>query len=177
MFRPMKVHSQEVSCRMPALWYRVIKKSLWTWWLQYRNFQIIFNMSPASLQTFIDTRLTLTPPVNPNSNYVIMLSDWNCLKYFCVFLGWNPQVHRDFLITLYNVMSKCLRYCGEPPVCVRLALHVAQSPNNNTVSTPVYSTAYYNTRWCVTISPPSLGRACTLPQNSWWWTFMARRNT
>jgi hypothetical protein len=28
-----------------------------------------------SLQTFIDTRLTLTPSVIPNSNYVIMVSD------------------------------------------------------------------------------------------------------
>jgi hypothetical protein len=27
-----------------------------------------------------DTKLTLTPSVIPNSNYIIMLSDWNCLK-------------------------------------------------------------------------------------------------
>jgi hypothetical protein len=47
------------------------------------------------------TRLTLTPSVIPNSNYVFMVSDWNCLKYFCVFLYYNHQVHRDFLITLY----------------------------------------------------------------------------
>jgi hypothetical protein len=32
-----------------------------------------------------DTRLTLTPSVIPNSNYVFMVSDRNCLKYFCVF--------------------------------------------------------------------------------------------
>jgi hypothetical protein len=32
-----------------------------------------------------NTKLTLTPSVTPNSNYVIMISDWNCLKYFCVF--------------------------------------------------------------------------------------------
>jgi hypothetical protein len=32
-----------------------------------------------------DTRLTLTPSVIPNSNYVIMVSVWNCLKYFGVF--------------------------------------------------------------------------------------------
>jgi hypothetical protein len=31
-----------------------------------------------------DTRLTLTPSVIPKSNNVIMVSDWNCLKYFCV---------------------------------------------------------------------------------------------
>jgi hypothetical protein len=41
--------------------------------------------APASLQTFIYTRLTLTPSVIPNSNYVSMVSDWNCLKYFCLF--------------------------------------------------------------------------------------------
>jgi hypothetical protein len=45
----------------------------------------MFKVSPASLQTFIDTRLTLTPSVIPNFNYVFMASDWNCLKYFRVF--------------------------------------------------------------------------------------------
>jgi hypothetical protein len=46
------------------------------------------------------TSLTLTPSVIPNYNYVTMVSDWNCLKYFCVFLYCNQQVHRDFMITL-----------------------------------------------------------------------------
>jgi len=52
-----------------------------------------------------DTRLTLTPSVIPNYNYVIMVGDWNCLKYhiFACFLHCNRQVHRDFLITLYNL--------------------------------------------------------------------------
>jgi hypothetical protein len=80
--------------------YRVIKKSLCTWWLQYRKLQVMFKVSPASLQTFIDTRLTLTPSAIPNSNYVIIVS--NCLKYFCVFLYCYHQVHRDVLITLYK---------------------------------------------------------------------------
>jgi hypothetical protein len=40
----------------------------------------MFKVSPASLQTFIDTlnyvlELTLTPSVIPNSIYVIMVSD------------------------------------------------------------------------------------------------------
>jgi hypothetical protein len=47
------------------------------------------------------TRLTQTPSVIPNSNYVIMVSDWNCLKYFCMFLYCNHQLHKGFLITLY----------------------------------------------------------------------------
>jgi hypothetical protein len=46
-----------------------------------------------------DTRLTPTPSVISSSNYVIMVSDWNCLKYF--FLYCNHQVHRDLSITLY----------------------------------------------------------------------------
>jgi len=34
--------------------YRVTKKSLCTWWLQYRKLQVMFKVSPTSLQTFID---------------------------------------------------------------------------------------------------------------------------
>jgi hypothetical protein len=45
------------------------------------------------------TGLTLTPSVIPNSNHVIMVT--NCLKYFCVCIFFNRQVHRDVLITLY----------------------------------------------------------------------------
>jgi hypothetical protein len=41
-----------------------------------------------------DTRLTLTPSVIPDSNCVIMVSEWNGLKYFCVFLYCNHQVLR-----------------------------------------------------------------------------------
>jgi hypothetical protein len=62
---------------------------------------VMFKVSPASLQTFIDARLTLTPSVIPNSNYVIMVSYRNCLKYFCLFLYCNHQVYRYSLITLY----------------------------------------------------------------------------
>jgi hypothetical protein len=61
--------------------------------LQYWKLQVMFKVSPASLQTFIDkpncvldrqgqghTRLLLTPSIIPNSNYVTMVSEWNCLK-------------------------------------------------------------------------------------------------
>jgi hypothetical protein len=34
----------------------------------------MYKVAPASLQTFIDTRLTLILSVIPNSNYVIMVS-------------------------------------------------------------------------------------------------------
>jgi hypothetical protein len=40
-----------------------------------------------------------TPSVFPNSNYVIVVSDWNCLKYFLsVFLYCNHQVKIFLLV-------------------------------------------------------------------------------
>jgi hypothetical protein len=90
------------------------QKSLCTWWLQYRKLNVMFKVSPASLQGQGDTRLTLTPSVIPNSNYVIMVSDWNCLKYFCVFLYCNHKVHRDFLITLYIPHYIVINTAGMP---------------------------------------------------------------
>jgi hypothetical protein len=82
----------------------------------------MFKASPASLQTFIDTKLALTPSVIPKSNYVIMVSDWNYLKYFYLFLYCNYQVHR-FLITLYishckeNLVKFALRSAERTNVC------------------------------------------------------------
>jgi hypothetical protein len=70
----------------------------------------MFKVPSASLQTFIYTRLTLTPPSIPDSNYIIMVSDWNCLKYFCLFfLYCNHQMHRDFLITLYFFQYRLIK--------------------------------------------------------------------
>jgi hypothetical protein len=60
-------------------YYRVIKKSLCAGWFQYRKLQVMFKVSPASLHTADrqsqeDTRLTPTPSVIPNSDYVIMVT-------------------------------------------------------------------------------------------------------
>jgi hypothetical protein len=68
--------------------YRVIKRSRCTWRLQYRKLQVMSDCLAADRQGQGDTRLTLTPSVIPNSNYyyVTMVSDLNCLKYFCVFI-------------------------------------------------------------------------------------------
>jgi hypothetical protein len=57
-----------------------------------------FDCLEADHQGQGDTRLSLTPSVIPISNYVIMASDWNCLKYFYLFLHCNHQVQIDFLI-------------------------------------------------------------------------------
>jgi hypothetical protein len=58
--------------------YRVIEISLCTWWLQYRKLQSQSYCLAADRQGHRDNRLTLTPSVIPNSNYGIMVSDWNC---------------------------------------------------------------------------------------------------
>ena len=77
--------------------YRVIKESLCTCWLQYRKLQLMFKVSPASLQTFIDTlntvledRVQYSTVHIPNGHLQLI----NCV--YC-----NCQVHRDFLIALY----------------------------------------------------------------------------
>jgi hypothetical protein len=50
------VCSASIAWRRNVRWtYRMIKKSLCTGWLQYRKLQVMFKVSPASLQTFIDT--------------------------------------------------------------------------------------------------------------------------
>jgi hypothetical protein len=59
------------------------------------------------------SRLSLTPSVIPNSNYVIMVSDWNCLKYFCLLFYCNHQLHRDFLISQCNLFSLYLLWEGK----------------------------------------------------------------
>jgi hypothetical protein len=68
----------------------------------------MFKVTPASLQTFIDTpNCVLEDRVQYT---VIMVSDLNCLKYFCAFWYCNHQVHRHFLITLHmkvRMVGRC----------------------------------------------------------------------
>jgi hypothetical protein len=85
---------------IPCL-YRVIKKSMCTWWLQYRRLQVMFKVYPASLQAFIDApNCVLEDRVQYSMVHIPnVFCDGNL---FCVFLYCNHQMHRDFLITLYN---------------------------------------------------------------------------
>jgi hypothetical protein len=94
----------------------------YTGWPKYNTIQYYLLQSDclaADRQSQRDTRPTLTPSVIPNSNYVVTVSDWNCLKYFCVFLYCNHQVHRDFLIALYVHCLSC---------CILLTLWHTQPP-------------------------------------------------
>jgi hypothetical protein len=119
--------------------YRVIAKSLCTRWLQYRKLQVMFKVSPASLQTFTDTRLTLTPSVLPNSNYVIVVSEWNCLKYFCVFVWTSPKtpLGTPLNVTLRRVELSWLYVCVVPgfrreadETCALMIYYAASSGNS-----------------------------------------------
>ena len=82
----------------------VIKMSLCSWWLQYRKLQVMFKVSPASLQTFIDTpNSVLEDRVQYSTVHIPnVLCDGHLEIISCV--GIVRQVHRDFLITLYNCM-------------------------------------------------------------------------
>ena len=80
----------------------MIKKSLCTWLLQYRKLQVMFKVSSASFQTFIDTpscvlknRVQYSTVHLPN-----VICDGHLQIISCVYC--NHQVHRDFLITLDN---------------------------------------------------------------------------
>ena len=91
--------------------YRVIKKSLGTWWLQYRNLQVMFKVSPISLQTIIDTpnclledRVQYSTVHIPNVFCDGHLHLINCVGI--VRIHW-VQVHRDFLITRYFEAEVC----------------------------------------------------------------------
>jgi hypothetical protein len=84
----------------PILIYRVIKKCLCTWWLQYRKLQVMFKVPSASLQAFIDTANCVLEDCFQYST--VYIPKVFCLKY-CIlacFLYCNHKVHRDLLITL-----------------------------------------------------------------------------
>jgi hypothetical protein len=63
----------EVSCRLNMLLYRVIKKV--SVHLMITIQKVTSDVQSVTHQGQGDTRLTLTPSVIPNSNYIIMVGD------------------------------------------------------------------------------------------------------
>jgi hypothetical protein len=103
-------------------YYTGWSKYVCTWWLQHKKLQVIFKLYPALLLALVwpatvrqgqgDARLTLTPSVIRNFKYVIIVSDWNCLKYLCVlFLYCNYQMDRDFLSCCVFVLFVHIYIC------------------------------------------------------------------
>jgi hypothetical protein len=95
--------------------YRVIKKSLCTWWLQCKNVQKYFNQFQSltmmiwrwpSQNTF--GMWTVLYWIQPSrTEFGVSINVWrlagDTLNVTCNFLYCNHQVHRDFLVTLCNI--------------------------------------------------------------------------
>jgi hypothetical protein len=101
--------------------YRVIKKFLCTWWLQYRKLQVMFKVSPASLQTFIDTpNCVLEDRVQYSTVRIPSVfcdSHLQIISCVGIILSCNRQVYRDFQITLY------IPLCQINPLTTLLKIH------------------------------------------------------
>jgi hypothetical protein len=77
------------ACTGLSFVYRVIKRSLCTCLSQHTSFLPHYLHQSDCFKTDRqgqgDTIVTQTPSVISNSNYVIVVRDWNCLKYFSYF--------------------------------------------------------------------------------------------
>jgi hypothetical protein len=89
--------------------YRVIKKSLCTWWLQYRKLQVMFKVSPADSRHLLTRRTVLEdrvqysrPSVSPNSNYVTMVGEWNYLTLSLLMSYIYGAPNKDRNLTSYT---------------------------------------------------------------------------
>jgi hypothetical protein len=85
--------------------------TLCTWLSQHTSFLPHYlaqsDYLAANRQGQRDTRLTQTPSVIPNSNYIIMVSDWNCLKYFCMFCVLQSSCAQRLFEHLY-IQLQCM---------------------------------------------------------------------
>jgi hypothetical protein len=91
----------------------VIKKSLCTWWLQYRKLKVCSKFPPPVSRCLLTRRTVLEDGVQystvhiPNAFCDGHLQIINCVGTvqihwdFSWFLYYNHQVHRDFFITVY----------------------------------------------------------------------------
>jgi hypothetical protein len=84
--------------------YRVIKTSLCTW-LQYKNMWKYFKQL-QSLTMITHLKLGITDGVSVSMSINVWRLVGDTLNITRYFLYCNHQVHRDFLITLYNHLRK-----------------------------------------------------------------------
>jgi hypothetical protein len=89
------------------------QKSLCTWWLQHRKLPVMFKVPPPVSRHLLirqgDTRLPLTPSFIPNSDYVIMVSDWKfcfcTLIIRCTETFWTPCVTQRLVVIPYRIFG------------------------------------------------------------------------
>jgi len=106
LYRGLTVLNPNIISSLRLLLHRVNKKTLCTWWLQYRKLQVMFKVSPASLQTFIDTpncvledRVQYSTVHIPNVFYEGHRQHINCVRIV--------RIHRVFTV---RVRSQRLLY-------------------------------------------------------------------
>jgi hypothetical protein len=98
--------------------YIVIKKSLFTWWLQYIKLQVMFKVSPASLQTFTDTpNRVIEDRVQYNTVHIP--------KVFCDDrLGKWLKLFKIFLLVFCTVIIRCTETFWSPCICLYYDLSI-----------------------------------------------------
>ena len=107
----MEAHSP-VSCN-PVYLYRVIKKSLYTWWLQYRKLQQCSKCPPP-----VSRHLLTCQTVFSKTMFSIAQSTFQMCSVMAIFkssIVWgllycNCQVYRDILITLHDIVFMSWRF-------------------------------------------------------------------
>jgi hypothetical protein len=96
------------------------------------------------------TRLTLTPSLIPNSNYVIMVSDLNCLKYLCMFfcaviLRCTDTHFSPCIYSIYTYIWSNTTFTQRCPVQNQTPAHRTDRPQHNLSPIPSFSTCYHPT--------------------------------
>jgi hypothetical protein len=100
----------------------VIKKCLCTWWLQYRKLQVMFKVSSARLQTFVDTpNCVLEDRVQYSTVHIPNVLFCNdrlfFLRVFCTIIirctetFWSP-------VLCVLTLQKFLLWKGIPYICI-----------------------------------------------------------
>jgi hypothetical protein len=111
--------------------YRLIKTSLYTWWLQYKNKQKYLKQF-QSLTMITLLELGITDGVSVS---IVSINVWRLAggtsNIACNFLYCNHQVHRDFLITLYHTNTHTHTHTrgGEPKIPGIVKKYLKQSYN------------------------------------------------
>jgi hypothetical protein len=140
--------------------HRVIKKSMCTWWLQYKNTQKLIIWRWPSQSTFgMWTVLYWTR--SSRTQFGVSINVWrlagDTLNVTCNFLCCNHQVHRDFLITLYFVSLQFYPSQTYLPLCKTVSQLNPESTLLASISITLLSSS--DSLSCRPISPP----ATTMP--------------
>jgi hypothetical protein len=91
------------------------KTSLCTWWLQYRKLQVMFKLSPASLQTFIDTpNCVLEDRVQSSTVRIVQYSTVRIVNVFWDGHGKCLKMFRIFFHVFCTVIIRCTETIWSP---------------------------------------------------------------